>query len=92
MSDTSVAAPETFVARSTHLAIYIIAANLLRYLRAEQSEHAVVFLFDDPHGQGADLERAWRAGIVQLVNPKIILDVRNKIIDEIKRVQTADVR
>jgi hypothetical protein len=78
---------QSFSTNNTQLAAYIIAANLLHYLRAELREQRVEFLFDDPQDIGKDIQRSWVTGLVSLVNPKVLLETRNKLIDEIKRLK-----
>jgi hypothetical protein len=81
MADT----PE-FVTTSTSFSVYLIAAGLLRYLGASRPGREVEFSFADPLGHGPELERCWREGVVQMANPKTVLETRNRIIDEVKRL------
>jgi hypothetical protein len=76
----------TFSTANTQLACYITAAALLRYLRAERRPYGVEFLFEDPLGRGEGLRSDWGRGIVQMVNPTVLLATRNKLIDEVKRL------
>jgi hypothetical protein len=81
-----------FTTTNTRFACYILAANILRYLRAESGGHEVAFVFLDPDGAGEEHWRNWRAGIVSLVNPKTILEVRERLIDDVKRVKNGGAR
>ena len=76
----------TFSSANTQFSAYLMAAALLRYLRAERRPYGVEFLFEDPDGRGEGLRADWGRGIVQMVNPKVLLATRNKLVDEVKRL------
>lgn len=72
---------------STQFASYLRATKSLVYLNAElQSGKKVVFLFSDPELVGSELRRNWDIGIVSSVNPKIFLEVRDRLLDEVKKL------
>lgn len=82
--------PETdnpFRTQSTSLAAALVAADLLRYLRAEPHPTGVVFLFDDPHAQGDDLKRRFEAGMFPRVEPKVLFSARGFLVEEMARLQ-----
>ena len=78
-----------YASSNTAFCAYVLAAGLLRYARAALSPDGrqVEFAFADPRGDGPELLRNWNAGIVQLVNPRVLLESRNKLVDEVKRLK-----
>jgi hypothetical protein len=74
-----------FISNNTQFSAYLIAANLLQFLRAEPGIQ-VSFVFADPDGLGEDLRRNWHLDAVALVHPKRLLEARNRLVDEIKRL------
>jgi hypothetical protein len=77
-----------FSTSSTQFAAYIVAANLLQYLCAELRKNSqVMFLFLDPHGHGNDIYHNWHFGVVNLVDPKVLFNARNKLVNEIMHLK-----
>jgi hypothetical protein len=77
----------------TFFASYLIAANLLRYLYAEMAPNGkdVELVFYDPDDRGPDLLRRYNAGAAELVNARVLYEVRGYLLTEVKQVQAAGV-
>jgi hypothetical protein len=77
----------------TFFASYLIAANLLRYLHAEMAPNGkdVELVFYDPDDRGPDLLRRYNAGAAELVNARVLYEVRGYLLTEVKQVQAARV-
>lgn len=87
--------PTPFRCHNSNFASYLIAANLLRYLRAElvPDTRMVAFLLDDPKHRGEELLRQFNAGVAELVNARTLYEVRGFLLGEAKKVlETAGVR
>ena len=76
-----------FRTQSTSFAAAIIAADLLRYLRAEPHTTGAVFCFNDPNSQGDDFKRRFDAGMFPRVDPKLLFSARGFLMDEMARLQ-----
>jgi len=76
----------TFKTSNTRLACYLLATGLLRYERAEPGAAGVDFVFRDPAGAGEGLAADWRRGVASLVHPRVLLESRDRLIDDVKRV------
>src|SRR5579883_2094340 len=70
---------------------YLITANVLRYKAATLPAHSftVTFTFYDPAQQGEAIASRYAVGAVELVNPKVLHDVRSALIREAIRLQKA---
>jgi hypothetical protein len=75
--------------QNTHFGSYLIAANLLRYKGAELAPngHDAELLFYDPDERGLDLLRRYNAGAAELVNARVLYEVRGYLLSEVKRLQ-----
>ena len=75
--------------RNANFGAYLIAANLLRYkctaLASDRTD--VDFLFYDPDARGPGLLQRYNAGAAELVNARVLYEVRGFLISEAKQVQ-----
>ncbi len=78
--------------QNTNFGAYLIAANLLRYEGVERASNGrdVELLFYDPDLRGPDLLRRYNAGAAELVNARVLYEVRGYLLSEVKRVQGGD--
>jgi hypothetical protein len=70
---------------------YLITANVLRYKETTLPAHGFIasFTFYDPAQQGEAVASRYAVGAVELVNPKVLHDVRSALIREAIRLQKA---
>jgi len=75
--------------QNTNFGAYLIAANLLRFKAAQLAPNGwdVELLFYDPDARGPDLLRRYNAGAAELVNARVLYEVRGYLISEVKRLQ-----
>jgi hypothetical protein len=75
--------------QNTNFGAYLISANLLRYAGAQLAPNGrdVDLLFYDPDARGPDLLRRYNAGAAELVNARVLYEVRGYLISEVKRLQ-----
>ena len=75
--------------QNTNFGAYLITANLLRYEGAQLSSNGydVELRFYDPDARGPDLLRRYNAGAAELVNARVLYEVRGYLISEVKRLQ-----
>jgi hypothetical protein len=92
MSESSLSASpphdeKPFRTQSTSFAAALVAADCLRYMRAESHSTGVVFCFDDPLNQGDELKRRFDAGMFPRVEPKILFSARGFLVQEMARLR-----
>jgi hypothetical protein len=74
---------------SPPFAAALIAAGQLVYLNCKLHPNGknVVYVFDDPLHIGEELQRRYATSIFPLVHPKLLADVRNKLMEDANRVK-----
>ena len=78
-----------FRSQNVNFTAYALAANLLRFSHAEINPNgrAVDFILVDGDKLGAEAVRRYNAGLVSMVNPRVLYEIRSFLIDEARRVQ-----
>lgn len=64
-----------------------LAADLFRYVGAEPFGVNANFVLADPGDQGAELLRQWNAGIFPKVHPRVFMEARSFLQQEVQRVR-----
>lgn len=75
--------------RNANFGAYLLTANLLRYKCAQLTPNGedVDLLFYDPDRRGPDLLRRYNAGAAELVNARVLYEVRGFLLSEVKQLQ-----
>lgn len=73
---------------STSYAACLIATDSLRYVSAERTPTGIAFAFEDPHSQGAELQRRFNAGMFPRVEPKALFSARGFLVAEMARLNS----
>ena len=67
----------------------LLAADQLEYVGAERSANGreVEFILEDPNKIATELQRRYNAGIFPSVNPKLHMEARGFLMNEVNRVR-----
>ncbi len=78
-----------FETTSPALAAALIAADRLAYSHCKLHRNAkdIIYVFDDPLQNGAELQRRYNAGAFPTVHAKMMTEARSYLADEGKRVK-----
>lgn len=79
---------------SANFSAYLVTARLLPYVGAELTLGGIVeFTFNDPGEKGPSLFHRYTVGAAELLNPRVLQEVRNDLIAEVRRLKAgAEVR
>ena len=82
--------PDTPKFRSASVAFVAacLAADIFPYLGAEKASNGTVeFILKDEHRIAAEYQRRYNAGVFPRVNPKLHMEARGFLMNEVNRVQ-----
>jgi hypothetical protein len=89
-SHTSTEQP--FEVSNLNQAAAFLASNILRYVETRPGSDKPTFIFDDPYGIGSDLRERYVRGVFPPINPKLHMDARAYLVEQMNRVTKAEAK